>query len=224
MPGMSHAASAWNSGRARSGVAWLVVLGLITSVAVWGVRGLGRWLVVSDPLRTARAIVVLCGAPPFRAMEAAKIYREGWAPEVWVTHAERASQEAVFERLGIKPAGEDALSVEVLEKMGVPGRAIRVLPQPVANTEQEERVVTEELKRVGGGSIIIVTSPPHTRRARAIWHALHGDNPPVMVRGSTDEPYDANHWWRNTDDASAVSHEVLGLLNAWSGFPARARR
>jgi uncharacterized SAM-binding protein YcdF (DUF218 family) len=47
--------------------------------------GVGRWLVVEDPLDKAQAIVVLSGGMPMRAREAAKLYNAGYAPQIWLT-------------------------------------------------------------------------------------------------------------------------------------------
>ena len=221
---MADPTSVRKPGRLRSALVLLILLGSFLALVAFAAWRLGGWLVVSDPLKPARAVVVLNGSMPFRAMEAAKIYGQGWAPEVWVTRNAHPSGTAALTRLGIKVLEEDFYSVEVLEKMGVPPQSIRVLAEPARNTEEEERVVAKELQSVGGGRIIIVTSKPHTRRAKAIWRALVGDTPEVIVRGSTDEPYDASHWWLSTDDAAAVGHEFFGLLNVWSGFPSRARR
>jgi len=221
---MADPTSVRKPGRLRSALVLLILLGSFLALVAFAAWRLGGWLVVSDPLKPARAIVVLNGSMPFRAMEAAKIYGQGWAPEVWVTRNAHPSGTAALTRLGIKVLEEDFYSVEVLEKMGVPPQSIRVLAEHARNTEEEERVVAKELQSVGGGRIIIVTSKPHTRRAKAIWRALVGDTPEVIVRGSTDEPYDASHWWLSTDDAAAVGHEFFGLLNVWSGFPSRARR
>ncbi len=58
----------------------LVMLALIGGGVIWAFRDVGRWLVDPDPVERARAIVVLSGRSPFRAMEAAAIYRQGWAP------------------------------------------------------------------------------------------------------------------------------------------------
>ena len=44
------------------------------------------WLVVSDPPQPSAAIVVLGGKVPFRAMEGASLYKQGWAREVWLTN------------------------------------------------------------------------------------------------------------------------------------------
>src|SRR5262249_19523356 len=74
----------------------LLVLALLGAVAVslpLGAHGLGRWLVVADPLGPARAVVVLSGRVPFRAIEAAAIYRGGLAPEVWLTKEFRSAEE-----------------------------------------------------------------------------------------------------------------------------------
>ncbi|PYU89953.1 MAG: hypothetical protein DMG26_08560 [Acidobacteria bacterium] len=224
MPSMADPTSVRKPGRLGSALVLLILLGSCATLVVLAAWRLGAWLVVSDPLKPARAIVVLNGSMPFRAMEAAKIYGQGWAPEVWVTRNAHPTETGALARLGIKVLEEDFYSVEVLERMGVPPQAIRVLAEPARNTEEEERVIAKELQSVGGERIIIVTSKPHTRRAKAVWHVLVGDTPEAIVRGSTDEPYDASHWWRSTDDAMAVGHEFFGLLNVWSGFPARARR
>ena len=68
----------------RLALASLVVLGFLAAATVWAFRNLGRWLVVDDTLQPARAIVVLSGLIPFRAMEAAEIYCQGRAPEIWM--------------------------------------------------------------------------------------------------------------------------------------------
>jgi uncharacterized SAM-binding protein YcdF (DUF218 family) len=78
------------------------------------------------------------------------------------------------------------------------------------------------LQRTGRSSVILVTSPPHTRRVRTLWKKLVGKEPKGMVWHTTAEPYDADHWWRNTRDCLAVVREMLGLLNAWAGLPVRS--
>ena len=203
---------------------WLIavgVLGLLAALAVRAVVGFGRWLVVSDPLEPARAIVVMGGEVPYRAEEAAKIYKQGLAPEVWLT-LEPPNSEAT--RLGIDIPDKGFYNEQALKKLGVTGSAIRVMPKRSANTEEEELGIIQELKRVGGDRVILVTSKYHTRRVKVIWSKLTGNSPRAIVRGATDQPYDAGHWWRNSTDAKTVTHEFFGLLNAWAGFPLRPER
>ena len=220
---MPETNSAPRSQHGRRTLVVLTALALLSIVVFLGVRGIGRWLVVSDPLKPASAIVVLSGGLPFRAMEAAKMYREGWAPEVWLTHP-MLDDAVAMGGLGIEFLQEDHYDTQVLEKLGVPARAIRVLPEQVKNTADEERAAVEELRKAGGNRLIIVTSMPHTRRTKAMWHALTGDTTELIVRGAPEDPYDPNHWWRNTHDVEAVSHELMGLINFWCGFFARPDR
>ena len=62
----------------RLALTMIVVLGAFGGLVLWGVSNLGRWLVVGDPLERASAAVVLSGGAPFRAIEAATLYRDGW--------------------------------------------------------------------------------------------------------------------------------------------------
>jgi len=201
-----------------------LVLAIVVSLSAVGIGGVGHWLVVADPLENAQAIVVLSGDVPFRAMEAASIYRQGWAPEVWLTRAIRPAQEEALAQLGIEFVRGEAYNREVLERLGVSAKAIRVLKKGVRNTAEEVRAISEELKQVGGNGVIIVTSKPHTRRVRAIWRALRGDTPEVIVRYAREDPFNPARWWRNTKDALAVSREVFGIINVWTGFPVQPDR
>jgi len=56
----------------------LVMLALLAGAAFWAFRSIGLWLFIQDALRSAWAIVVLSGHLPFRVIEAARIYRQGW--------------------------------------------------------------------------------------------------------------------------------------------------
>jgi uncharacterized SAM-binding protein YcdF (DUF218 family) len=202
----------------------LLVLALVGALVPWGIRGLAHWLVVSDPLERAQAIVVLSGHLPFRAMEAASLYRQGWAPEVWVTRGSRPAEEAALARVGVQVIWPDAYNREVLEKLGVPPGAIRLLSEGVLNTAEEVRLVAREIERVGGDRVILVTSKPHSRRVRATWRAIVGGSPRAIVRYATSDPFDPGHWWRNTQDALAVSREVFGVMNVWARFPVQPDR
>src|SRR5580658_638640 len=105
-----------------------VVLGLAALLLLGSVvflLGVGRWLVAEDPLEKAQAIVVLSGRMPMRAMEAARLYRQGYAPEVWLTHSTEPG--LTLAAAGISYVGEDIYNVQVLTHEGVPAAAIHLL-------------------------------------------------------------------------------------------------
>jgi len=179
----------------------------------------GRWLVVEDPLVHADAIVILSGRLPERALEAARIYEAGYADQVWISPPVSPVDE--LKAMHISFLGEDFYNEKVLIAQGVPPDAIRILDRPDENTEAEVRQIVEDLRALKFHSVIIVTSKPHTRRARTIWHKLVGSDPRLIVHYAPDDTYDGAHWWRHTQDGLDVVRETLGLLNAWAGFPLR---
>jgi len=196
----------------------LAALAVLAGAAFWAFRNVGRWLVVNDTLQPARAIVVLAGRIPYRAMEAAEIHRQGWAPEVWLFRDDPRGADEAFASLGIHHVTEEEYNQQVLERLGVPKMAIRLLDPPATNTENEFELLREELRRQGGDRVILVTSPVHTRRVKAIWRIVVGNQPQAIVRHDTGEPTDPEHWWRATGDVQDVVHEILGLINTSLGF------
>jgi uncharacterized SAM-binding protein YcdF (DUF218 family) len=189
--------------------------GLILAVVLF--FGIGRWLVVEDPLVKARAIVVLSGAMPVRAIEAAKLYRDGYAPEIWLTHSTEPG--ATLKEMGIPFAGEDYYDTRILIREGVPAEAIHILEPPIVNTADEIKVAAAALARANGEAVIIVTTKAHTRRVGLLWRRLAPGQGRAIVRAASADPFDPRHWWRTTSDALDVVREVLGLLNAWAGLP-----
>jgi uncharacterized SAM-binding protein YcdF (DUF218 family) len=194
------------------GLGGMLLLGIVVFLLC-----IGRWLFVEDPLEKAQAIVVLSGGMPLRAREAAKLYREGWAPEVWLTHSREPG--ATLGRMGIFHVGEDAYDRQVLMHEGVPSSAIRLLQPAIVNTADEIAAASGALAEEKGSSVIIVTSKVHTRRVRILWHRLAVRRGKAVVRAASDDPFEPRRWWRTTGDALDVVREVLGILNAWAGMP-----
>jgi uncharacterized SAM-binding protein YcdF (DUF218 family) len=191
--------------------------GIFLALVLLAFFGVGRWLVVEDPLARAGAIAVLSGRMPLRAMEAAKLYREGYAPQIWLTHSSEPGE--TLESMGIRYLGEEEYNTRVLIHEGVPPEAIHVLDPPIVNTADEINVISGALDREKNRSIILVTSKVHTRRVRLLWRKLVSKQPRAIVRAATDDPFDPRHWWRTTTDTLDVVREILGLLNAWAGLP-----
>jgi uncharacterized SAM-binding protein YcdF (DUF218 family) len=179
--------------------------------------GVGRWLVVEDPLVQARAIAVLSGRMPLRAIEAAKLYRQGYAREIWLTHSSDPGE--TLEAIGIPYAGEEYYNTRVLVHEGVPPEAIHVLVPPIVNTADEIKVISAALDREKDRSVILVTTKAHARRVRLLWRKLASKQTRAITRAASDDPFDPRHWWRTSSDALDVVREVLGLLNAWAGLP-----
>src|SRR5580700_12137194 len=201
---------------------WLIpgaIIVVLAGAAATLFLTVGNWLVVEDPLVHADVIVVLSGRLPERAVEAARVYKAGYADQVWISPPTSPVDD--LKAMKIAYLGEDFYNEKVLIAKGVPPDSIRILEHADANTEAEVRQVNEDLRALQLHTVIIVTSKPHTRRVRTIWRKLVGADPRMMVHYVQDDPFDGAHWWRHTRDALDVVRETLGLLNAWAGFPLR---
>lgn len=200
-------------------LAAVVILSILFVSCCAVFRSAGRWLVREDPLSKADVIVVLSGGLPYRADGAASLYKSGYAPVVWISRPEGPQEELAAR--GIHYVGEEEYNRAIMIQRGVPESAIQIFPERIINTQQEVEELSREMRKAGIHSAIIVTSPEHTRRVKALWTKLVGNDPRVIVRAAAEDPFDRDHWWGNTRDTLSVVRETLGLINVWSGLPVR---
>ncbi|MGB7285292.1 MAG: YdcF family protein [Candidatus Acidiferrum sp.] len=193
------------------------ILLVAVSLAYFSLPLLGKWLVREDPIRKVDAIVVLAGRSPERALEAAQLYQNGYAREIWLTHPKKGGSLDEFGELR-RPA-EDSRNFEVLRNFGVPEEAIRVLDMPIVNTADELNAIGSGLKQSGASSVIIVTSKAHTRRVYSLWGKYHTGDGEAVIRGVSYDEFAPSRWWKTTSSRSQGIHELLGMMNVWAGMP-----
>src|SRR6266436_3255633 len=193
---------------------------LVVSSTVALLFGVGHWLVEEDSLQKANAIAVLSGNFPARALEAASLYRGGYASEIWLTHPGPES-EALAE-MGIHYPSEADFNYQVLRRQGVPAKAIHVLDAPIINTCDELDVISSALQQKNGASsvsVIVVTNKAHTRRVHELWDKLDSARGKIIVHGIANDGFQPSAWWTRSEDTHQVIHEILGMINVWVGLP-----
>jgi uncharacterized SAM-binding protein YcdF (DUF218 family) len=203
---------------------WFVffVLLLLAAVTILCVRRVGRWLVVQDPLEPGAAIVVLSGRMPERALQAAELYRQRMASQVWLTHPVGPGEELA--QMGIPFVSEETYNERILAHFGVPPGAIHILDPTVVNPADEIDAIGRQATRDASSKVLIVTSKAHSRRVRAIWHKKIDGSPQAIVRYTSSDQFDAEHWWRHTRDAprrtsrSLRSGRCVGRLSGEAGI------
>jgi uncharacterized SAM-binding protein YcdF (DUF218 family) len=81
-------------------------------------------------------------------------------------------------------------------------------------TTYEEAIAVHRLARQQGWrSLIIVTDPHHTRRARmAFRDVFHNTSIAVMVRPVNESEYRADSWWQTRDGLRETWTEYVKLL------------
>lgn len=194
----------------------LALFGLSAGLAL--MLGVGHWLVREDSLHKAGAIAVLTGNFPARALEAATLYHNGYAPEIWLTRD--GVQSSKLAAMGIHYPSETEFNYLVLRRQGVPAKAIHVLDSPIINTQDELEVISGALgQKNSNASVIVVTNKAHTRRVRELWDRLDSPRGEVIVHGISGDDFNPSAWWTRTGDTHQVIHELLGMINVWAGLP-----
>jgi len=193
-----------------------VALLFLAAGVIIAVRDAGRFLVVADPLPAhADAIVMLAGSISDRALETARLHDLGLAPRVVLTRAQLPRGAAALRGHGVHLPEEHELAMTALGGLGVPASAIEVVQRRAHSTTSEARAIARWACRHGLHSLIVVTSPPHTRRARLILRQALGPGVALTVRPSPAAWFPADRWWRQRRAIKDVLTEYQKLAAYW---------
>jgi len=167
-----------------------------------------RLLEASDPLpERADAIFVFAGQVPDRAECASELYRRGIAPIVILTGESIRPELAAA---GV-PLSDAELNARIVTQAGVPASAQRVIPLGTS-TWEEAGVLRRWVSEHGAHSVVAVTSPTHSRRARA---SLRIALEPLGVdvhMSPCGARYDLrSRWWLEERPLVNVTDETLKL-------------
>lgn len=157
----------------------------------------GNQLIDIDEPVPSDALLVLAGGTPDRELAAAALFHRGLAPRIVLTrNIERAQWDLVREQ-GITVEGELALRRRILKGLHVPDDAVVVIPGVVTSTRDEADAVERWAPSAGIRSLLIVTSRPHTARAKRTFHAaLHDQAITVRMIAAPADSFNAATWWR----------------------------
>jgi len=173
------------------GCTGLIVAGLVGLVLLYGVLvGMGHFLVVSDKLQEANAIVVLSGDSGGRMVETAKLFKEQLSEVVILTQTDQPSDNGEIETPSNQAKRLDALSE------GIPSDALLFTTVKSSSTVDEAKAVLSLLQSKNYTSCIIVTDPFHSRRTRTVFGDIFkGSGIKVMVHPVSNSWYHASTWF-----------------------------
>ena len=172
-------------------VAALAVLLLVTPAGHAVLRRAGQWLVVTTPIHRADVIVAL-GGDRARQEKAYELYQRGLAPFVLFTGADARDRDYGC--------------------LGIPPEAAMAVPAPVFTTNGESDVVREVVEKNRFHSVLIVTSPYHSRRALAAFRKEFRGRPVEVMLDVCDAPaFLAHPWWTSHMGVKTILTEYFGL-------------
>ena len=159
----------------------------------------GEQLIHTDPLERVDAMVVLASGVD-RVIEAAELYREGYAPLIVLTKDPPGPTQQFLRSRGIDVVTSEERRQQILHALGVPPAAIVVLDEVIRSTADEARTFARWSSGRPIRSVIIVTSPAHSARSRLTFaHALQDQEIRVLVRPSKLALFRSDTWWYSRD-------------------------
>ena len=157
----------------------------------------GDQLLHEDSMADADVIVVLSGGTPAREIEAADLYRAGYAPRVVLTTAPPRASVMALRNRGVHAPNLLEERLRYMAELGVSHEVISVMPEPVSSTRQESELVSDWVRQQGLDRVILVTSGYHTARARWVFERALDEHVSLRVRPDSLEPFDPQLWWRD---------------------------
>lgn len=184
---------------------WPLQIGLgiaLLTVRLW-LPLLGWWLVVADPLAPADALVPLAGEP-LRVDYTAELYHRDLAPRLVLTDMWVGNSDPRIRHI-------DAVRQQALAD-GVPPEHIVEAPGVPDSTYAEAVILRRLAEERGWRSLIVVTSPQHTRRAKLILGAVFaGSGVAIQVRPVEAYWYTWQTWWSSPEGRRETALEYLKL-------------
>lgn len=179
---------------------------------------LGGWLVVEDPLQKADALIVLGGTTYERPLEAVDLFKEGWAPRIYLLREIIDWGERELIARGVSYPRPIDMQIDLLRRLGIEAAAVHVLDQ--ANSTAEEATLVHDLAvREKFSRLIVITSKQHTRRARLVLNRrLDDTGVEVIVRASRYDKSNTDQWWSERSTLRFTLFEMQRLLGYWIGI------
>ncbi len=164
-----------------------------------------KYLYCKDELKPADVIVVLAGEETERVEYGVKLFKEGWARKDRMIFS---GGPAVWKYTFASLMEEHALH------LGVPKKDI-LLEDRSTSTEEDAQFTREILRQHGYTSLILVTSPYHSKRADKIFRKTMGNEIRVISAPAEKSWFRFEDWWERKRDRKVVFMEFSEFLWFW---------
>jgi hypothetical protein len=171
----------------------------------------GRSLVVDDPVVPSDVVVVPEWAGGAGAIDASDLVRAGIASRVAVIAGAPRAPDAELARRGVENHSETEDLVQLLHRLGV--RDVEVIGMRATGTQSEGDVLAVWCGQGGVRSIVVVSTPDHTRRVRRVLRrSMAGHATRVVIRAARFSDFDPDGWWKTRDGVRTAIVELEKLL------------
>lgn len=177
----------------------ILLLGVIFAKPI--LKSMGENLIVSDDLKKADLITSVSG-PDYRALYAAELCKKSLAPRLFYTGGYNEFDERYTA----------AWSQYLATTIGVPPEEITVDESTVVTTYEEAERVKAFVDAHPGkiDTIIVVTDPYHTKRAKWAYQKVLGSEITILMAPVPfEETGYSKSWWKDSASRKMVIQEYL---------------
>lgn len=173
----------------------------------------GNYLVIQDDLEKADAIFVFGGSVPNRIIEAAEIYKKGYAPLIIISKYPRPGGYEYLKNKGISyPEGHD-INKSIAQKLGIPKKSIVITKDRNTSTFEELVRLNKFCKNNNFNKVILVSTKSHTKRISKIFTDISEGKIKGIVRYTNYDSYDPKNWWKDRSSLRQTLFEYQKLLH-----------
>ena len=183
---------------------FIIVIVLMTAFHPLYLKALGNYLVVSDPLSKADAILVLDGDYPRdeRLLYAVQLWQAGYAPRIILSA-----------KMGGWMSYVDYPSWRHAMMLNIPQDVLLVAGHDADSTIEEAQKVLPFIKEHDFGKLIIVTSSYHTRRAAKVFRQVWaGSGIKFVIAAAATAEYHPDEWWQHRSDSRTFFYEFTKTI------------
>jgi len=180
----------------------LSIIGILTH-NVWAPL-IARFLIVNETSQRSDLIIIPSGTDNgARIRYGVTLYKKGFAPKILLSGSSYLWSETKIDLMKV-----------YTNLLGVPERDILV--DHDSGSTVENAIFAEDIaKKSGCRSVLVVTSPTHSRRTKMVFQKYF----PKEIRVSINcdlSTFEVNGWWKLPETAREVSYEYFVFL--WYGL------
>lgn len=137
-----------------------------------------------------------------RTLDAIEFYKNGYAPLILLS----SGRDQTFSEVEIIRS--------LLINRGIPQSSIQILEKYPRSTFENVAFVKDALERYGVKSILLITSPYHSKRALLVWRKAMPELL-VLAPAVVDMPKSSPQWSTSIDKIKVICYEYIAIYYYW---------
>ena len=173
----------------------------------------GKYLVVQHPVERSDLIVCMAGGDVERALASGDLFGRGLAPKIFISRESPPDGLETLRERGIHyPESIDRVMM-ILKGLGVPESAVIRNDRPMEGTFHEADAVAALVREKKYRSLILITSPTHSRRTWLTFRkALPDKEVRIAVLPTPYSQFRSEDWWKTRRYLREVILEYQKLI------------